>query len=361
MSKKKTAVDESVSNIRNQGLTVVIPTYNGATWLPETLARISASIQEAGLEKYEVLIVNDGSSDNTVEVVGELIRHADFSLRLVTQKNGGRFVARQTGTNEAKYPYILFVDTRVFIGKSSLKYAIEQNAVDPSREVWCSHVRVDKEGNIYARFWETVAFVAWRKYFKQPKDTSYGIKHFDDYPKGTTCFLIKKSILQDANTWFVSNTKDLKTSSDDTLLLRYIAESNSINISPDFWCLYHARSAFGQYVRHVFHRGKVFVDGFLRNDGNRFFIPLIAFLLLSALVPVALLLWPQFIVSGVLVLLAGWLLELLVFLAIGVPYKDALSAVLLTPVFAAYYGAGIWQAFLRIYVFRSTRKAASVK
>lgn len=350
-----------LSGIQKQGLTVVIPTYNGATWLPETLAHIQASIKEAKLNTYEIVIINDGSSDNTVGVVEDLIRKADYPMRLVTQKNGGRFVARRTGTNEAKYPFILFVDTRVFIGKSSLKYVIKQNQKDDSRAVWCSHVRVDTKGNIYARFWETVAFVAWRKYFRRPKDTSYGIKQFDDYPKGTTCFLIKKDILKDANEWFERNTKDLKTSNDDTLLLRYIAQTNSINISPDFWCLYHARSAFKQYVKHVFHRGKVFVDGFLRNDGNRFFIPLIGFLALSVLVPISLIISPQFILPALVALLAGWLLELSIFLAIGVPYKDALSAVWLTPVFAVYYGAGIWRAFLKIYVLKNTRKATDAQ
>ena len=134
------------------------------------------------------MVVNDGSTDDTEQVVKGLIKVSKFPMRLVTQKNGGRFVARRTGTDEARYPYLLFVDTRVFIGKSSLKYVVEQHGKDPSRQVWCSHVRVDKEGNIYARFWETVAFVAWRKYFKQPKDTSYGLAVFDDYPKGTTCF-----------------------------------------------------------------------------------------------------------------------------------------------------------------------------
>lgn len=185
------------------------------------------------------------------------------------------------------------------------------------------------------------------KVFQKPRDISYVIDEFDDYPKGTTCFFIKKSILAEANDWFEKNTYDLKTSNDDTLLIRHIAENNSINVSPDFWCMYHARSTMKQYVKHVHHRGQVFVDGFLRNDGNRFFYPLIAFLILSVLVPLYLVLnlnlLPLFLMLGVI----GWAIELVIILLTGVPLKDGLSLFILSPIFGLYYGGGIWRAVIR--------------
>jgi len=350
------AQGKSKVSVLEAGLSVIVPTYNGAAWLPETMKHIEAALLKAAVKKCEILVVNDGSTDDTLSVVTKLKSALGLPLRIVSQANGGRFVARRTGTNEAKYPNLLFVDTRVFIGESSLAYIIEQQRKDDSRQVWCSHVRVDSKGNIYASFWETVAFVAWRKYFKNPRDTSYGIDEFDDYPKGTTCFFITKSILQDANTWFESNTKDLKTSNDDTLLLRYIAQENSINISPDFWCLYHARASLKQYTKHVFHRGKVFVDGFLRNDGNRFFIPLILFLILTVVVPIAVIVHPPLLVPLILGGFIGWVFELVLIILLGVPIKDALSSVLLSPIFAVYYGAGIWNAFIKIYILRTARQ-----
>lgn len=347
--------DAEKTSIRATGISVVVPTYNGSSWLPETLQYIEAALATAEVTKCEILVINDGSTDKTVEVVGKLIKASKYTVRLVNQENSGRFVARRTGTNEAKYPNLLFVDTRVFIGERSLLYIIERQAEDTSRNVWCSHVRVDTKGNIYARFWETIAFVAWRKYFRSPKDTSYGIAEFDDYPKGTTCFFISKEILRNANEWFERNTKDLKTSNDDTLLLRFIAQDNSINISPEYWCLYHARSSLRQYTKHVFHRGKVFVDGFLRNDGNRFFVPLILFLALCIVVPLVVVIRPTFLMPLLFTAAAGWVLEFVVVLFMGVSVKDALSTALLSPIFAVYYGAGIWNAFVKIYILRTTR------
>lgn len=335
------------SSIPKEGLTVVVPTYNGASWLNDTISNIEVAITHAGVTKCEILVVNDGSTDDTSEVVRDIIKKSKYTIRLKNQKNGGRFVARRTGTIEAKYPNLLFVDTRVYIGEKSLSYLLKKHEQDPSRNVWCSHVRVDSNGNIYAKFWDAIAFIAWRKYFKKLRDISYGIDEFDEYPKGTTCFFIKKSILAEANDWFEKNTYDLKTSNDDTLLIRHIAESSSINISPDFWCMYHARSSMKQYVKHVHHRGQVFVDGFLRNDGNRFFYPLIVFLVLSLLVPLYLVfnlsVLPLFFVLGA----AGWAIELVAILLTRVPLKDGLSLFLLSPIFALYYGTGIWRAFFR--------------
>ncbi len=334
----------------NSKLSIIIPTYNGSTWLPKTIEEITNAVKSAEVDVYEIIVINDGSTDDTLNVVERVAKDTKLPIRIVTQPNGGRFVARRTGTEEAKYSNLLFVDTRVFIGKDSLKYVLSQQAKDTSRNVWCSHVRVKTAGNIYARFWEAIAYVAWRKYFSNPRDLSYGIKEFDDYPKGTTCFFIKKDILAEANDWFVQNTKDLKTSNDDTLLLRHIAETNSINVSPDFWCLYHARSSLKQYTKHVFHRGKVFVDGFLRRDGNKYFWPLLAFLIVSATLPVIIVLKPMIIIPLVVIGLIGWLLELLLIIMFRVPFKDGLSLFFLTPIFSIYYGAGIWRAVFSIYI-----------
>ncbi len=340
------------SEVMQQGLTIVIPTFNGSRWLKKTITELHKSIKKAKLKKFEIIVVNDGSTDDTIEVVKNIAKKTRLPLRVYTQVNGGRFVARRTGTNEARYPYLLFVDTRVFIGEESLSYLLSQHENDSSKEVWCSHVRVDTVGNIYARFWEAIAYIAWRDYFSNPRDISYGINDFDKYPKGTTCFFIKKSILTKANEWFERNTKDLKDSNDDTLLIRHIAEKNSVNISPHFWCLYHARSKFYPYIKHVFHRGKVFVDGFLRKDGNTYFWPLVLFLILTALMGIFSLLQPWIVVLFLFVLSIGWVLELIVIFMLKVPIKDGLSLWLLSPIFTVIYGLGIWTAFIRIHVIK---------
>ncbi len=355
----KHQAEHSVNN-RITSLSVVIPTYNGASWLPETINKVCEAVNVAGIHDYEILVVNDGSTDETELTINKLINESKLPIKLITQNNGGRFVARQTGANEASFNFILFVDTRVFIGRNALKYVVEKHAEDPSRNVWCAHVKSKSAGNIYARFWEAIAYIAWRKYFSDPRDISYGIEGFDDYPKGTTCFFIKKETIIKANDWFLKNTKNLKTSNDDTLLIRHIAEDHSINISPEYWCLYHARSSMKQYLKHVYHRGKVFVDGFLRNDGNRFYYPLIGFLLLSVGISILILIKPTILLPLLLVGFIGWVVELVCIILLRVPLKDGLSLFILSPVFGIFYGAGIWQAFLEINIFNKFSKERKI-
>lgn len=329
-------------------VSAVLPTYNGSSWLPKSIPRLDKALKQAGVANAEILVVNDGSTDDTLEVLQTI--HTEYPMRVISQPNGGRFLARKLGTEEAKYKYILFIDTRIYIEPNGLKFIVEEMAQNPERKVWTSHVYLDKKSNIYARFWDAIASVAWRRYFSNPRDYSYGINEFDYFPKGTTCFFVPKETIEEANDWFAANTKDLKTSNDDTLLIRRIAERTNININPKFSCIYHARSNFKQYLKHVFHRGKVFVDGFLRRDGNRFFWFIIAFLVGTVALPIVLILFPHLILPLLAIAATGWAASLALILLLGINPKDALSLFILLPPFILSYGAGIWAATVKIYL-----------
>ena len=333
-------------------LSVIIPAYNAAPWLPKTIPRVAEAVKQAGIKKAEIIVVDDGSKDDTAQVAEGL--KADYPIRVITQKNGGRFVARKTGTSQAKYDFVLFIDTRIYIAPKGLQFIVEEMKKHPERQVWTSHVYLDKKANRYAQFWDAITSLAWRKYFSNPRDYSYGIPEFDHFPKGTTCFFVPTKAIKAANTWFEKNTNNLKYSNDDTLLIRHIAERQNININPKFYCTYHARTSFKQHAKHVFHRGRVFVDGFLRRDGNRFFWPLITFLTLSICVPILLIFMPQFILPLVLLLLGIWLLEMPIAWLLGIPFEDAWNLTILTPVFVVFYTIGIWSGFINIFVYRKT-------
>ena len=212
-------------------LSVVIPAYNAAQWLPRSVPKVAKAIKNANVAKAEIIIVDDGSSDDTAEVAKTL--KLPYPVRVISQPNSGRFIARKKGVEAANYDYVLFIDTRVFIGEDALRYVTDRLDAKKDTLVWTSHVIIDKKGNPYARFWEAITFISWRKYFANPRDCSYGIKDFDYYPKGTTCFFVPREVILEANNWFKQNTKNAKASNDDTLLIRRIAESHLINlISP---------------------------------------------------------------------------------------------------------------------------------
>jgi glycosyltransferase involved in cell wall biosynthesis len=84
-------------------VSVIIPAYNAMVYLPETLE----SVLRQTFTDFEVLIINDGSSDNIVEWYSSV---KDPRVRLISQQNQGVSVARNTGISQAQGEYIAFLD-----------------------------------------------------------------------------------------------------------------------------------------------------------------------------------------------------------------------------------------------------------
>ncbi|WP_312562781.1 glycosyltransferase family 2 protein [Anaerospora sp.] len=89
----------------NNLISVVIPAYNVGSFIKETLE----SIQNQTLSNWEAIIVDDGSIDNTIEVIRDFIQHDD-RFRLLCQTNGGVSKARNTGILNASGTYLTFLD-----------------------------------------------------------------------------------------------------------------------------------------------------------------------------------------------------------------------------------------------------------
>lgn len=327
-------------------LSIVIPAYNAATLLERATRHVEKAVQQAGIKHVEIVIVNDGSSDDTSKVARALSLDGIPVNVVELKKNQGRFLARKQGVEAARYDHILFVDTRVLLHEQSLAFLCKQFKEFPDRKIWNGHVVVAKKGNIIARFWDAVVYIGWRRYFAHPRLTSFGLEDFDFYPKGTGCFFAPRAVLMDATEQFLKESHDLRFSSDDTLLIRIMAQRERIWLSPDFSCTYYSRTSIHQFIPHTYHRGIFFVDGFLRR-GTRFFYPLIGFLAISVGILVLLVIHWQFIIPLLGIVLLVWALELITALLLGVPPKDALSLFAISPLFAACYGAGIWRGTIK--------------
>ncbi|MBE7497013.1 MAG: glycosyltransferase [Verrucomicrobiaceae bacterium] len=86
-------------------ITIIIPTYNYARFLPDAIE--SALAQSVPDGEVEVLVVDDGSTDNTQEVIARY----GTRLRCVCQANAGLSAARNTGMREARHDWVIFLDS----------------------------------------------------------------------------------------------------------------------------------------------------------------------------------------------------------------------------------------------------------
>ncbi|NJO01955.1 MAG: glycosyltransferase family 2 protein [Bacteroidia bacterium] len=90
-------------------ISVIIPSYNGAHKICHTLRALALQSLKAQGTDFEVLVVVDGSTDHTREVLSQ----SDFdlpNLRILYRENGGRAVARNTGARAAQGDLLVFFD-----------------------------------------------------------------------------------------------------------------------------------------------------------------------------------------------------------------------------------------------------------
>ncbi|MEY8426671.1 glycosyltransferase family 2 protein [Lachnospiraceae bacterium 46-15] len=87
-------------------VSVIVPVYNTEAYLEQCLSGILGQT----LEEIEVICVDDGSSDGSVEQIKRMGRE-DGRLHLLTQKNRGGGAARNAGMRQAKGKYLVFLDS----------------------------------------------------------------------------------------------------------------------------------------------------------------------------------------------------------------------------------------------------------
>lgn len=104
-------------------ISVVIPAYNSARFLPRALDSVLAQTHSV----QEIIVVDDGSQDNTREVVEAY----GVPVRYVHQANGGPSLARNHGIELARHPWVAFLDADDWWDSSKLALQVAALEADP--------------------------------------------------------------------------------------------------------------------------------------------------------------------------------------------------------------------------------------
>lgn len=92
---------------------VIVPIYNTSKYLDKCLNSILSQTNQ----DYEILCVNDGSTDNSLEI----LKKYNDDIKIINQENQGLSMARNNGVKKAKGKYILFVDSDDYLEKDLLR------------------------------------------------------------------------------------------------------------------------------------------------------------------------------------------------------------------------------------------------
>ena len=96
-------------------LSIVVPVYNAETYIKQCLDSLLE--QDTEQEKYEIICINDGSTDDSLRILEEYAKKYD-NIRLIDKQNEGVSVARNLGLEKACGKYVWFVDADDWIARN---------------------------------------------------------------------------------------------------------------------------------------------------------------------------------------------------------------------------------------------------
>ena len=114
-------------------ISVIIPLYNKEKIIQQCVD----SILTQSFQNFELIIVNDGSTDNSLKIIEEI---QDSRIRIINQENGGQSKARNTGIKNANADWLYFIDADDMSTPGCLQHFYELIQLNPQIEMFCGEV-----------------------------------------------------------------------------------------------------------------------------------------------------------------------------------------------------------------------------
>lgn len=162
-------------------LSVIVPVYNGASYLEDCLK----SIIEQTFRNYELICVNDGSTDRTLDIMVEY-KSIDKRIAVISQENRGVSAARNVGLELAKGRYVLFLDGDDWFEPTMFEKMVFRMDKDEADICVCSGWRFDM------RFNELVLGKSYLRADYLPSKIPFSISDIGKYLFNFTTFHIYK-------------------------------------------------------------------------------------------------------------------------------------------------------------------------
>jgi glycosyltransferase involved in cell wall biosynthesis len=128
-------------------VSVVIPLYNKESYIIETLQ----SVMKQTYTNLECIIVDDGSTDKSVEIANDFVSENKLPWSLISQKNSGQTKARNHGIQQARGEYIAFLDSDDLWPPNKIELQVEAIRKNPNSVLVLSSYAIFGEGSSIPR------------------------------------------------------------------------------------------------------------------------------------------------------------------------------------------------------------------
>ena len=202
-------------------VSIIVPVYN----CEKFISRCVKSIEEQSYPNIELILINDGSTDNSYDLCCDLSNKYK-NINLITQENRGVSTARNRGIEETSGDYLLFIDADDYIEKNTVK-----TYVDTIAQYNCDCVF----SNLYSEFDNGDKA---RQLHSTENIRIFDIDDFDFYQRGVLNKCFRTSIIKNNNVLF---HEDIHYAEDTLFLVESYLCCNKI---------IHLPQAFYHYVLH---------------------------------------------------------------------------------------------------------------
>jgi len=208
-------------------ISVIVPVYNDPNGLQDTLQ----SLTNQDYTDYEVIVVDNGSTDNTREIAKK------FPVKLLVEERRSSYAARNKGVENAKGDVIAFIDADMTVDRNWLSRIAKKDA----DYLGCKVEIIASKNNIFSRYNSLTGFPVLR-YITE--------KHFIP----TCCLVVKRNVFKKIG-FFNSN---LISNGDLEFGIRVYKAGYKMEYAPNITMYHPARESFCSLFEKYFRIGKGF-------------------------------------------------------------------------------------------------------
>lgn len=173
-----------------EGISFLLACYNESETVQDTLS----SVLSLEYPEKEIIIINDGSSDNTAEIIYEFKKNHDFKF-VDLEVNRGKANALNEGIKQASYEYVMCLDADTVIDDDAPFYMIEDFKKNPKLGAVTGNPRIRNKSSILGKI-QTIEYASIIGCIKRSQSLAGAINTISG-----VFALFKKSALKDVGYW----------------------------------------------------------------------------------------------------------------------------------------------------------------